>query len=71
MVFVNAVLFSFAHIIFKSPLVLLLSLIAGVFIAVTYLKTKSLLLTSSEHALYGCWLFTVGMGEMLAFPLPK
>ena len=71
MVFVNAVLFSFAHIILKSPLVLLLSLIAGVLFAVTYLKTKSLLLTSSEHALYGCWLFTVGMGEMLAFPLPK
>jgi hypothetical protein len=21
-----------------------------------------------EHALYGNWLFTVGMGEMLAFP---
>jgi hypothetical protein len=25
-------------------------------------------LVSIEHAIYGNWLFTVGMGEMLAFP---
>jgi len=26
------------------------------------------LLVSIEHAIYGCWLFTVGMGSMLGFP---
>jgi hypothetical protein len=25
-------------------------------------------LVSIEHAIYGNWLFTVGMGQMLAFP---
>ncbi|MAK35391.1 MAG: CPBP family intramembrane metalloprotease, partial [Flavobacteriaceae bacterium] len=25
-------------------------------------------LVTIEHALYGNWLFTVGMGQMLAFP---
>jgi len=34
----------------------------------TYTKTKSTTLVSIEHALYGNWLFTVGMGQMLAFP---
>ncbi len=67
---VNAVLFSFAHVAFKNLLVLLLTLAGGVIFAITYSKTKSLLLTSIEHALYGSWLFTVGMGEMLAFPMP-
>jgi hypothetical protein len=28
------------------------------------------MLTSIEHAIYGNWLFTIGMGEMLAFPMP-
>jgi membrane protease YdiL (CAAX protease family) len=67
---VNALLFSFGHIAFKSPLVLLITVLGGVIFAITYFKTKSLLLTSIEHALYGSWLFTVGMGEMLAFPMP-
>lgn len=66
----NAIVFSIAHVGFKNPLVLLLTLIGGVVFAITYSKTKSLLYTSVEHAIYGSWLFTVGTGEMLAFPMP-
>ena len=67
---VNAVLFSLAHVGFKSILVMVLTLFGGFIFALTYHKTKSLLFTSIEHALYGSWLFTVGLGEMLAFPGP-
>ena len=66
----NALVFSLAHVGFKNPLVLMITLIGGVIFAITYSKTKSLLFTSIEHALYGSWLFTVGAGEMLAFPMP-
>ena len=68
---VNALLFSFAHILFKNLFVLIITLIGGLIFAITFFRTKSLLLTSIEHALYGSWLFTVGMGEMLAFPMPE
>lgn len=68
---VNAFLFSLAHIGFKNNLVLVLTLGGGFIFAITYLKTKSLTITSIEHALYGCWLFTLGMGEMLSFPMPS
>ena len=68
---VNALLFSFAHILFKNPIVLIITLIGGLIFAITFFRTKSLLLTSIEHALYGSWLFTVGMGEMLAFPMSE
>jgi len=68
---VNALFFSFAHVGFQNILVLLLTLFGGFIFAITYFNTKSLLFTSIEHALYGSWLFTVGMGEMLAFPLPN
>ncbi|MGB0880433.1 MAG: CPBP family intramembrane glutamic endopeptidase [Polaribacter sp.] len=64
----NAVLFSLAHIFFKNTMVLLLTFIGGILFAFTYKKTKSTLLVSIEHSIYGCWLFTVGMGEMLGFP---
>jgi membrane protease YdiL (CAAX protease family) len=67
---INALLFSLAHVGFKNILVLALTLIGGVVFAITYYKTKSLLFTSVEHAIYGSWLFTLGAGEMLAFPMP-
>lgn len=70
-IMVNAIVFSLAHIGFKNLLVLSITLIGGLIFAITYFKTKSLLLTTIEHALYGIWLFTVGMGEMLAFPMPE
>lgn len=64
----NAMLFSLAHLFFRNGLVMMLTFIGGLLFAFTYNKTKSTLLVSIEHAIYGCWLFTVGMGEMLGFP---
>lgn len=67
----NAAIFSLAHIAFNNILVSILTFIGGILFAFTYHKSKSLLFTSVEHALYGSWLFTLGMGEMLAFPMPN
>ncbi|GGK16213.1 hypothetical protein GCM10007962_08200 [Yeosuana aromativorans] len=66
--FLNAVVFSLGHIFFKNTLVLVLTFLGGLLFAYTYSKTKSTVLVSIEHAIYGCWLFTVGMGGMLGFP---
>ncbi len=66
--FVNAILFSLAHLLFKNTLVIVLTFLGGLLFALTYRRTSSTLLVSIEHAIYGCWLFTVGMGEMLGFP---
>lgn len=68
LIFINAILFSLAHLFFKNTLVIVLTFIGGLLFVYTYFKSKSTLLVSVEHALYGNWLFTVGMGEMLAFP---
>jgi membrane protease YdiL (CAAX protease family) len=64
----NATVFSLAHIFFGNGLVMIFTFVGGILFALTFLKTKSTLLVSIEHAIYGCWLFTVGMGEMLGFP---
>lgn len=68
MIFINAIVFSLAHLFFKNTLVLVLTFLGGLLFALTFQKTKSTLLVSIEHAVYGCWLFTVGMGNMLGFP---
>lgn len=67
-IFINAVIFSLGHLFFRNSLVIILTFSGGLLFAFTYAKTKSTLLVSIEHALYGCWLFTVGMGTMLGFP---
>ena len=67
-IFINAIVFSLAHLFFKNTLVLLMTFLGGILFALTFRNTKSTVLVSIEHAIYGCWLFTVGMGEMLGFP---
>ncbi len=67
-IFINGLVFSLAHVFLRSVLVLVLTFFGGILFAYTYYTKKSTLLVSIEHAIYGNWLFTVGMGEMLAFP---
>jgi len=67
-IFINAVVFSLAHLLLQSTLVLVLTFIGGLLFGYTYMKTRSTTLVSIEHAIYGNWLFSVGMGGMLAFP---
>jgi len=67
-IIINAVVFSLAHSFLKNWLILLFTFLGGVLFALTYFKTRSTLLVCIEHALYGFWLFTVGIGKELAFP---
>lgn len=67
--FVNALAFSTAHLMFQNTLVLAITFIGGYIFAYTYYKTKSMFWVSIEHLIYGGWLFTVGMGKMIGFPI--
>jgi membrane protease YdiL (CAAX protease family) len=60
---VNVVLFSFAHLYFVSWIVLLFTLAGGLIFALTYLKTRSLLVVTIEHTLYGSIVLASGLGE--------
>ena len=59
----SALAFTFAHIVYRNRLALGLSLLGGLLFAARYLQTGSLLVSSFEHALYGCALFTLGIGQ--------
>jgi hypothetical protein len=57
----NALLFAWLH-VFLTPLAVVLSVPAGWFFADTYLRSRSFRLTWFEHALYGDFVFTIGLG---------
>jgi uncharacterized protein len=63
MVLVSGVLFGAVHVIFQNWVAPILCAIGGVMFAQTYYKTRSLPLVTMEHALYGCMVFTVGLGR--------
>jgi len=70
-ILLNALVFCAAHLMFYNWLVLLATFCGGLLFAYTYHKTRSFWLVSVEHSLYGLWIFTVGLGEMLAFPAAR
>jgi uncharacterized protein len=62
MIVASAAAFAFMHIVFRNPLALVLTFAGGLLFAARYAETSSLATSCFEHALYGCWLFTVGLG---------
>jgi membrane protease YdiL (CAAX protease family) len=63
LILASATAFSFMHIVYQNPIAVTLTFVGGLIFARRYSLTKSLLTSSAEHALYGCWLFTVGLGD--------
>jgi membrane protease YdiL (CAAX protease family) len=63
MVAVNMLLFTFAHIYFASSIVIIFTLVAGTIFAITYMRTRSLLVVSIQHSLYGLMILTSGLAQ--------
>jgi membrane protease YdiL (CAAX protease family) len=63
-ILVNAALFGWAHVIVHNLVAMLLTVVGGALFALTYQRSRSTLLVSAEHALYGAFVFTVGIGGM-------
>lgn len=63
MVTVNVILFSFAHIYFANWTVMIFTLVGGFIFALTYMKTKSLLVVTIEHTLFGVLILSSGLAN--------
>jgi hypothetical protein len=55
--------FGYAHLMFQSYLAIGLTVLGGLVFARTYARSRSTCTVAVEHALYGCVLFTVGLGR--------
>jgi membrane protease YdiL (CAAX protease family) len=58
----SAVAFALVHIIFHNAVAPPLSLVGGLLFASTYDRTRSSLVATFQHALFGCFIFTIGWG---------
>lgn len=63
LIIVNALLFSFSHIIFRNWIALVFTFFASILFSITYRKSNSLTTVFIEHATYGNLIFTIGLGE--------
>jgi len=63
MIVASAAAFAFLHIIFRNWLAVALTFAGGMLFAWRFAQTGSLAVSSFEHSLYGCWLFTIGLGQ--------
>jgi len=63
MILASALSFSFAHIVYFSVLSLVLTFLAGIYLALVYHQTRSVLFVSILHGALGFFIFTVGLGQ--------
>jgi uncharacterized protein len=63
MVIASAGAFGFAHIILHNWIAVAFTAVGGLLFALTYWRTRSLLACCLEHAIYGCYIFTIGWGS--------
>jgi len=59
----SALAFGFVHIVFGNSISVVLSTIGGLLFALTYQQSGSLLLACIEHAIFGNFIFTIGLGQ--------
>lgn len=64
----SALAFAFVHIIYDNWWAVGLSFVGGILFGLTYARTKSLFWVTVEHAIYGCLIFTLGMGNYFYEP---
>lgn len=62
MIIASAITFGWAHIVMNNWVAVVFSGIGGLMFADTYIRSKSLAAACFEHALYGCYVFTIGLG---------
>lgn len=60
----SGLVFGWAHIVVNNLVAVALSAVAGVLFASTYERSRSTLLVSLEHALYGDLVFSIGLGSL-------
>jgi len=64
MLMLNVLLFSFAHIYFGNWIVIGFTMIGGMIFALTFFKTRSVMVVTIEHSLYGLIILSSGLSPL-------
>lgn len=71
LLWVGALAFCYGHVVIHNAFAYVLTFLGAFIFMNIYQKNHSLLLVSLVHSSYGFWIFTVGMGDYFAFPMPQ
>ncbi len=63
MILASATAFGWAHILLQNWIAVAMTFVGGLLFSWTYARTRSLAGAWLEHALYGCAVFTLGLGQ--------
>lgn len=63
LIFASGFAFSFVHIVYYSPVSVISTFVAGIYLAWVYAKTGSVLFTTILHSILGILVFTTGLGQ--------
>lgn len=63
LILLNAILFSFSHLMFQNWVAIVLTFIASIMFSLTYLRHRSFTIVALEHSIYGLLIFTIGPGS--------
>ena len=66
LIWVNALLFGYMHIIFHNGVAVILTIAGGILFAMIYERSHSTLWVALVHSLYGGLLFTLGLGRFFS-----
>jgi len=61
--FSNAVLFAYVHCVYGNAIAVFFSFLGALLFMSTFLKTRSVTMSTIEHLLYGDLIFTLGLGR--------
>ncbi|MCK8129249.1 CPBP family glutamic-type intramembrane protease [Pseudoalteromonas sp. 2CM39R] len=64
-ILVSASVFALAHIVYANVLAVLLAFLGGLLFSYTYAQSRSTFVCVIEHSLWGLWMFTLGLGDVL------
>lgn len=67
----SAALFSFVHIVYYSPLSIVLTFVMGLYLAWVYMRYRSVLFVAVLHGLLGDAAFTAGLGQHFWLDIAK
>lgn len=65
MVGLSTIAFTLCHAVFGNWVAIALTAAGGLMFAWTYWKSRSVTIAWLEHAMYGCFVFTIGLGQFL------
>jgi uncharacterized protein len=66
----SAAAFATTHLLFHNWIAVAATFPGGILFARRHLNSRSLFVSSLEHALYGCFLFTIGLGPYFGLQVP-